>query len=47
MSVGDRPAAMPGTPLRRWLLKGLQSPEGLANQAPQEEAPATSTSGGR
>ncbi|GAA2846637.1 amino acid transporter [Nonomuraea rubra] len=39
MSVGDRPAAMPGTPLRRWLLKGLQSPEGLANQAPQEEAP--------
>ncbi|MEV5894934.1 amino acid transporter [Nonomuraea fuscirosea] len=39
MSIGDRPAAMPATPLRRWLLKGLQSPEGLANQPPQEETP--------
>ncbi|MEV0612792.1 amino acid transporter [Nonomuraea sp. NPDC050404] len=39
MTEVDQRAAMPGTALRRWLLKGLQHPEGLANQAPQEEDP--------
>ncbi|MFI7701597.1 amino acid transporter [Nonomuraea sp. NPDC049480] len=36
--VGQR-SAMPGTALRRWLLKGLQRPEGLVSHPPQEETP--------
>ncbi|MEV0385585.1 amino acid transporter [Nonomuraea sp. NPDC050643] len=39
MSDGDQHAAMPGTALQRWLLKGLQRPEGLASHPPKDETP--------
>ncbi|WP_188196056.1 amino acid transporter [Nonomuraea sp. SYSU D8015] len=39
MADGHSRAAAAGTPLRRWLLKGLQRPEGLVSQPHQEETP--------
>ncbi|WP_245642101.1 amino acid transporter [Nonomuraea candida] len=37
MTEVDQRAAMPATALRRWLLKGLQSPEGSAARPAQED----------
>ncbi|MEV4172753.1 amino acid transporter [Nonomuraea sp. NPDC049709] len=39
MSEVDQRAAAPATALRRWLLKGLQRPEGLVSRPPQEDLP--------